>query len=152
LEAVPKNWYGVNFHLQQENKLVGEVNNSHWRERARLELEDGSYELRRERFCAGDFFLERDGKVIARASKPSFFKCTFDVELPNRLLSLRKISRWKLRFGLFEGEKQIGSVYALGSFGRRMEIDLPADLSLPVRSFLFWLVFLIWRRQQQAVA
>ncbi len=152
LEAVPTNLFGMNFRLQQQNQLVGEVNNSSWRERARLELEEGSYELHRERFCAGDFLLERDGKVIARASKPSAFKCRFEVELPNRRVVLRKISPWRLRFGLFEGENQIGSVYSLGWFTRRIQIDLPADWPLAIRSFLFWLVFLMLKRQNAAAA
>ncbi len=150
LEAVPKNWYGMNYFLQQQDQLVGEVNNSKWRERARLELEEGSYELHREGVCSGDFLLERDGKVIARASKPSAFKCTFEVELPNRHVVLRKVSPWRLNFGLFDGERQIGSVYTQGLFTRRMHIDLPADWPLAIRSFVFWLVFVMYKRQQAA--
>jgi hypothetical protein len=94
--------------------------------------------------------MERDGKVIARASKPSFFKCTLEVELPNRRLTLRKLSPWKRRFGLFEGEKQIGNISPLGSFSRRAQIDLPADWPMAIRGFLFWLVFLSWQREEVA--
>ncbi len=153
MQAVPTNLFCTNFRLQQDDRLVGEVDPSIWRDTARLELEDGSYELYRERFCAGDFLLEQDGRVIARASKPSVFKCRFEVELPNRRgVVLRKLSPWNRRFGLFDGENQIGSVYPLGLFARRTQIDLPSDWPLATRSFLFWLAFLMWKRQNAAAA
>lgn len=152
LEAIPKNIFSTNFRLQQQNKLLGEVDTSIWREKARIELEDGTYELYREGAFSGDFILEHDGKVVARASKPSAFQNNFEVELPNRRLVLRKLSAFNRRFGLFDGEKQIGSIYPLGVFTRRTNIDLPGDWPLPIRIFLFWLAFVIWKRQSQAAA
>ena len=98
-----------------------------WRNEARLELEEGTYELYREGTFSGDFLLERDGNVVARATKPSALQSRFEVELPNRKLVLRKLSVFSRRFGLFEGEKQIGSIYPLGILTRRTNIDLPAD-------------------------
>ena len=71
LEAIPTSLFSKNIRLQQQNELVGEVDVSVWREKARLELQEGTYELRREGFCSGDFLLEQDGKVIARATKTS---------------------------------------------------------------------------------
>jgi hypothetical protein len=150
LEAIPTNLFSTNFRLQQQDKLVGEIDTSIWREEARLELEDGSYELYRQGFHSGDFVLERNGKVISRATKPSVFENRFEVELPDRHLVLRKTSIWYRRFGLFDGDKQIGSIYPLGIFSRRSNIDLPADWPLGIRIFLFWLAFLIWKRQNAA--
>lgn len=152
LEAVPKNILSTNFRLQQHNQLVGEVETSIWREKAQLELEDGTYQLYREGPFSGDFLLEHNGKVVARASKPSALQNRFEVELPNRKLVLRKLSPWNRRFGLFEGEKQVGSIYPLGIFTRRSNIDLPTEWSLAQRIFLFWLAFLIWKRQSQAAS
>jgi hypothetical protein len=152
LEAIPANLFSTNFRLQQQNKLLGEVDTSVWRERGRLELEEATYELYRERKFSGDFLLERNGKVVARATKPSAFQYRFDVLLPNRTLTLRKLSIWSRRFGVFEGEKQIGSIYPVGIFTRRSNIDLPNDWPLATRAFVFWLVFLMWRRQNQAAA
>jgi hypothetical protein len=43
-------------------------------------------------------------------------------------------------------------VYPLGVFNHTTQIDVPGDLSLPIRVFLFWLVFIIWKRQRQAAA
>ena len=152
LEAIPKSIFSTRFRLHQQNQLLGEVDTSMWREKARLELAEGSYQLYRLGHFGGDFVLEHDGQLVASASKPSAFQCTFEVELPNRRLVLRKPSVWNRRFGVFEGEKQIGSIYPLGVFTSRTNIDLPDDWPLPIRVFLFWLAFLMWKRQQSAAA
>jgi hypothetical protein len=102
LEAVPTNVFSTNFRLQQQNQLLGEVDTSIWREKGQLELEDGTYQLYREGPFSGDFILEHNGKLVARA--------------------------------------------------RRSNIDLPADWPLPIRIFLFWLAFLMWKRQSQAAS
>jgi len=152
LEAIPKSIFSYNFDLQQQNQLLGEVDTSLWREKGRLELEDGTYHLYREGHFSGDFVLEHNGSVIARAAKPSALYNTFKVDLPDRQVVLRKLSAWNRRFGVFDGEKQVGSIYPLGLFTRRTNIDLPSDLPLPIRGFLFWLALIIWKRQNQAAA
>ena len=152
MEAIPTNIFSTNIRLQQQNQLLGEIDTSIWREKALLELEDGTYQLYREGQFSGDFVLEHNGKLVARASKPSVLQNRFEVELPNRRLVLRKLSLLNRRFGLFDGETQIGSIYPLGVFTRRSNIDLPGDWPLPIRVFLFWLAFLIWKRQNQAAA
>jgi hypothetical protein len=152
LEAVPKNIFSSTFLLEEEARLLGEVGASLWRERATLEIQDGTYELYREEQFVGDFVLEHNGNILARASKPSAFKNRFEVELPNRHLVLRKLGPLSRRFGLFEGDKQVGGIYPLGIFTRRSSIDLPGDWPLPLRVFVFWLAFIIWKRQQAAAA
>jgi hypothetical protein len=150
LEAISKNVFCTNFRLQQQNELVGEVDTSIWREKATLDLPDGTYELYREGTFAGDFLLERDGKVVARAAKPSAFQSRLEVEVPGKRVELRKVSIWNRRFGVFEGERQIGGIYPVGLFTRRANIDLPGDWPLATRAFVFWLAFIMWRRQSHA--
>ena len=150
IEAIPTSIFRNTFRLHHQNKLVGEVDTSFWREQGRVELEDGTYNLRREGSFSGDFYLEKDGTVVARATQPSMLRNVFEIELANRHLTLRKLSALKRRFGVFEGDKQIGSVYPRGIFTRRSNIDLPTDWPLASRIFVFWLVFLIWKRQEAA--
>ena len=154
LEAIPSNFFATNFQLQQDNQLLGEVDTGFWGEKARLELEDGTYELYREGMFSGDFVLERNGEVVARAAKPSVLQNRFEVQLPDRRLVLRKPSAWSWsrRFVLSDGEKQIGSIDPVGFFTRRTIIDLPDNWSLPIRVFLFWLAVIIWKRQSYAAA
>jgi hypothetical protein len=138
LEAIPTNIFSSNFRLQQNDNLLGEVEASIWRDRAVLEIGEGTYQLYREGQFSGDFVLEHNGNVVARARKPSLFRNQF-----------APLSR---RFGLFDGERQLGSVYPLGIFTRRSNIDLPSDWPLPIRAFVFWLAFIIWKRQNAAAS
>ncbi|MBC7789816.1 MAG: hypothetical protein H7Z74_07705 [Anaerolineae bacterium] len=152
LEAIPKNIFSTRFQFQQKNELLGELDNSIWREKARVELKDGTYVLYREGRFSGYFLIEHNGRLVARASKPSALRNTFEVEVAGRQLVLRQLSIWKRRFGLFNGDKQIGSIYPLRVVSRHAHIDVPADLPLPIQVFLFWLVFIVWKRQSQAAA
>jgi hypothetical protein len=152
LEAIPKNFFSTRFQFQQENQVLGQIDNSIWREEARVELKDGTYLLSREGRFSGYFLIEHNGRLVARASKPSALRNTFEVEVAGRLLVLRQLSIWKRRFGLFNGDKQIGSIYPLRVLSRHAHIDVPGDLPLPIRVFLFWLVFIVWKRQSQAAA
>jgi hypothetical protein len=152
LEAVPNNFFSSNFRLEEEGRLLGEVSASLWRDKATLEIQDGTYQFYREGQFSGDFVLEHNGNILARASKPSAFRNRFDVELPNRRLVLRKVAAFRRRLGLFDGEKPIGSVYPLGIFTRRSNIDLPSDWPLPIRVFVFWLAFIVWKRQDSMAA
>ena len=152
LEVIPENIFSTRFRFQQENQLLGKIDNSVWREKARVELKDGTYLLYREGRFSGYFLIEHNGRLVARASKPSALRNTFEVEVAGRLLVLRQLSIWKRRFGLFNGDKQIGSIYPLRVLSRQAHIDVPGDLPLPIRVFLFWLVFIVWKRQSQAAA
>src|SRR5690349_9209738 len=127
LEAIPTGVLSSSFRLQQENELVGELDSSVWRCKATLELEEGTYNLYREKPIGGDYLLEHDGTIIARASKLSVFRDKFAVQLGNRLIELRKLS-WKTRkFGLFDGDNQLGGIYPKGMFTKRADIDLPQE-------------------------
>ena len=152
LEAIPKNFFSIGFRLQQGNQLLGELDSSIWREKAQVELKDGTYLLYREGYFTGDFLIEHNGKLVGRATKPSALYNRFEIEVAGRLLILRQLSIWNLRFALFDGDKQIGSIYPPSLLSRRANIDLPDSWPLPIRVFLFWLVFIIWKRQRQAAA
>jgi hypothetical protein len=149
LEASVTGILPLTFQFRQQNQLLGELTNSFWRGKGQLELEEGTYELYREGWFTGDFLLEHNGKVVARASKPSALRNRFEIELPNRRLVLRKPSSYNRRVIVLDGEREIGSIYPLGAFTRRTAIDLPDDWPLPSRVFLFWIVFTIWKRPNQ---
>jgi hypothetical protein len=152
LEAIPKNLFSTGFRFEQESQLLGELDSSIWREKARVELKDGAYLLYREGHFTGAFLMEHNGKLVTRATKPSALYNRFEIEVAGRLLVLRRLSIWNRRFGLFDGDKEVGSIYPPSLLSRRANIDLPGDWPLPIRVFLFWLVFIIWKRQQQAAA
>jgi hypothetical protein len=152
LEAIPAGLFSATYQLQQDNVLIGEIDNSYFRERATLELDDGTYNLFRERAMSGDFMLERNGNVVARASKPSAFKSLFEVDVAGHHVVLRKMSMFSRRFGVFEDGRQVGAIYTAGTFTRRAIIDLPVEWPALTRVFLFWLTWLMWRRQHQSAS
>jgi hypothetical protein len=149
LEASVSGILPLTFQLRHQNQLLGELTISIWRGKGQLELQEGTYHLYREGWVTGDFLLELNGKVVARASKPSALRNRFEIELPNRRLVLRKPSSYNRRIIVLDGEKEIGSIYPLGAFTRRTGIDLPDDLPLPIRVFFFWIVFSVWKRPNQ---
>ena len=149
LEATATGILPLKFQLRQGSQLLGEFTISLWRGKGRLELEEGTYQLYREGWFSGDFLLELNGKVVARASKPSAFQNRFEIELPNLRVALRKPSSYNRRVIVLDGEREIGSIYPLGAITRRTGIDLPDDWPLPIRVFLFWIVFTIWKRPNQ---
>ena len=146
LEANVSGMLPLRFQFRQQDKLVGELATSFWRGNGQLELEEGTYQLYREGRFSGDFLLELDGKVLARASKPSALRNRFEIETPDRRLVLRKPSSVNRRLIVLDGEKEIGSIYPLGAFTRSTGIDLPDDWPLSLRVFLFWIVFSVWKR------
>ena len=151
LEATPTNFFSTTFLLQDAGRIVGEIDASLLTQKAHLELADGGYDLYREGLL-GDFVLALNGKVIASASKASMFKNRFEVEVTGHSLELRKLSLFSRRFGVFENEKHFGSIYPLGLFTRRSNIELPSGWPLSIRVFLFWLAFLIWKKQNAAAS
>jgi hypothetical protein len=150
LEAIPFGFFAKDFQLTDDGSLVGELETSMFREKARLELQDATYELYREGGFRGDFLAARDGKVVARARKPSVWTQDFDVELGTRRVTLTRPSRWKRAFAAFQSGKQIGTITPTSVFTRRGSIEFSADLSAFDRAFLFWLCLLMWKRQSTA--
>jgi hypothetical protein len=89
---------------------------------------------------------------VARAIKPSSFRDKLAVQFGSRSIELKKL-RWTSRkFGLFDGDTQVGTIYPRGMFTKRTHIDLPSEWPLAERVFMFWLVFVMWKRDSQAAS
>lgn len=138
--------FSWNFQLVEDGTIVGEMEASLWRETAEVDLDDGRYSFYRDQVFGGDYLLERTGQIVARATKLTWWRSNLDVELFKRSAKLRRPSILRRRFGVFEGDKRIGTITP-GSFTGRAKIDLPPDWTLIDRVFLFWLCSLMWRRQ-----
>jgi hypothetical protein len=138
--------FSWNFQFLDNGQVVGEMEASLWRETAEFDLGDGRYSFYRDQVIGGDYVLERKGQILARATKPSWWRSDLDVELFKRSVKLRRPSIFKRRFGVFEGGRRVGIIYP-GLFAGRAKIDLPSDWTVLDRVFLFWLCSLMWRRQ-----
>jgi hypothetical protein len=58
---------------------------------------------------------------------------------------------WKPSFVLLEGEHLVGKIYSEKGFRGDVIAELPADLSLPVKMFMLWLVMLIWNQDDTVI-
>jgi len=148
IEAVPKGIFSSDFQLQQAGRLVADLDASSWREKADVQIDGETFRLYREGMMSGAFILEWNGRTLARAIKPSVLSDRFEMEVGKRSFTLRKESLWSRRFGLWEGEQQVGRVAPAGTFTRRVLIELPDDWPSSVQTFVFWLALLMWKRQK----
>jgi hypothetical protein len=150
LEIAPKHIFSNTFQFRTQSHELVVLRGSSWRERAEFDLQGSRYRLYREGRLKGPFLLERDGRLIARAVKPSAFRERFEVEVNGAVYTLRKPSAFSRRFHLFSGEQQIGEIAPVSVFSRRSRINLPADIPLAIQLFIFWLALLMWKRQAAA--
>ena len=130
--------FSWNFQFRENGKVVGEMERSLWRETAELDLDDGRYSFYRDQVIGGDYVLEHKGQILARATRPSWWRSDLDVELFKRSVKLRRPSILLRRFAVFENGRRVGTINPAWLTGRA-KIDLPPDWSLLDRVLLFWL-------------
>jgi hypothetical protein len=147
LRVIPRSLFSWSFSLREGDVEVADLAMALMRERGKLVLTNGSeYNLYRQGWLSGPFLLEGDGAIIAQAEKPNPFTRRFEATIGRRRLCLAAQSPLTRAFGVYDDDIPIGGVWPDHCFTRRTTIDLPDDMPLPVKSFLFWLAVLMWRR------
>lgn len=147
LEVRPKSWWSWTFRVYDNGAQVGEMNFSWMREAGELQIGNSTYRLYRERRFRGLFILEENGKALACAEKPSALARSFNVRYGSRTYVLEAESIFRRKFVLRETSGEIGSISPERACYRNAIIDLPVELSLPVRLFMAWLTLLLWKRE-----
>lgn len=146
LTATPTHWFNWDFTVYDGDRAVATIDLASLREAGELEVDGAGYELRREHWMGGRYSLHKDGWPVAEAEKPSAFYRRFEITYQSRTYVLRAPSAVRRAFVLEKDDKIVGTIAPEGIFTRRMRIDLPDALPLPVQTFLVWLVVLMWRR------
>lgn len=146
LRASPDSWLSWQFSIFDENKAIAKIDIAWVREAGTLHLQGTDYRVYREKLLSGAFILEKDGTVIARAEKPSALTRSFKVTCDGRNFVLEAESAFLRAFVLRENEQTIGTIKPEHAFTRNAVVDLPADMALPVRIFMIWLTFILWKR------
>ena len=150
LQVAPTHWLSSDFTVQQDAKPVANVEMNWWCEKGALTIDRTHYQMYREGWMSGDFVLERDGSVIARAKKPSAFLRKYVVRYRDREYALTPRSAFRRPFALLDGSQEIGAIQHTSAFTREAMADLPDAWPLPVRAFVIWLAMIQWRRDRNA--
>ena len=152
LEARPISIFSRDFSIEAGGQRVALLDVSHWREAGEVLIEGQPHRLYREGLMSGAFVLENQGQALARAIKPSALSSQFNLEIDARPYFLKRDSAFRRAFSVFEGESLVGTIRPAGIFTRRASLDLPQDWPIPVQVFVFWLVVIIWNRDDSASA
>jgi hypothetical protein len=150
LTAKPQSWLNWDFTLVRNGESLADIDLSFWREKGGFTVADTSYRTYREGLLSGAFILEANGAVVARAHKPSAWTRRLVIDFDGTELELRPQSAFGRGFQLVRNGRAIGSLVPQGFLSRRISIELPDDLPLPIRTFLVWLVVMLWRRDANA--
>jgi hypothetical protein len=147
-----QHWYSWDFTVSQAGRRIAEIGLS-WRERGRLTVNGLAFTVRRDRAFGSEFRLESpDGRTVATAVKPSFFRRAFEVTQGAKTWTVRRQSPWSRRIQVLDGGREIGHV-TRGSWGSyRASAALPDAMPMPVQVFCVWLAALIWKREADAHA
>lgn len=152
LEAKPNGIFSRDFSIEAAGQRIALLDVAFWKEAGEISIEGRPYKLYREGLMHGAFVLESQGQVVARALKPSAFFSHFDLEMGDRRYSLKRNSAFGRAFTILQGDTVVGSVRPAGVFSRRAVVELPVDWPVPVQVFVFWLVLVIWKRDESGAA
>jgi hypothetical protein len=152
LIAREKGFFAKTYEISLGERIVCILQPSSWKEAAVVEIEGKSFRFKREGAVSGSFLLLDVENVVAHAQKPSAFKERFEITHFSDHYALRKPSIWKSKFDLEKNGSAIGSISPSGFFRREILIDLPEEMPLILKVFIFWLALIIWKRQQHAGA
>ena len=151
LRAIPNSFFSWKFTIFDEaDRHIAGIDIAWVREAGEVRLEGRKYSIYRERPLGGAFVLEEDGKEVARAEKPSALLRSFTVRYGGKQYILQAASPVVRTFVLSENGHPIGTIRPEHALTRKALVDLPADMPLPVRIFMVWLVLVLWKRDGES--
>ncbi len=152
LQIAPHGWFSWDFTISQGSQAVADIGFTWWREQGELRLDGATYRVSREHLLNGDFLLESDAGVIARATRASLFRRRFSVRHGANTYTLEPRSAFQRAFVLLEDDRETGSISPSRAWSRRASANLPSELPLPVQVFLIWLTVLMWKRESESAS
>lgn len=150
IDAIPLDPVHLDFQFREGERVVAEMKSSRWRARAEVVISAEHYQLYHEGFFRGDFVVAQDRRVLARASTTSTRGDDFSLELGAGRLTLQRGPAAERRFGVFDGEREVGRIVRDGPDTRRTRLELPERWPLAEQIFLFWLTLIVWTRDEAA--
>ena len=100
-------------------------------------------------WTSGRWTLEDDTGVLAEAQKLSAFSRTMEIRAGEYTLTARG-KMFSRQFTLESGGQSIGLVAPMHMFTRRARVECGTDVPEMVQLFTFWLVALMWKRDDES--
>jgi hypothetical protein len=145
IDAIPKGFFSWGYDLYLRDVPLVSFDVSWLREKGAFVWDGTHYELFRETPLLGDFVIQEDNAVLARAAKSTLIR-QFAITAGERTFVLKGANPFTRRFVLMENDLVAGEFCPNHPFTRKSIAEFPDDLPVPVCVFLFWLVVLMWRR------
>lgn len=150
LQIQPTKWYSETYEISEDGRDLTEVNIRWSREAGSFRLGRDRFEVGRDGWMSGDYYLEHGGNRIASATKPSAWNRRFVLRHKGKQYELEAASAFTRTFHLKKGGRTVGTVEPVSWWTRQANADLPAELPAEVRIFVAWLVLVMWKRSRDS--
>ena len=141
-------WYSNDFTVREAERHLAHADVSSWAEKGVLTIGGVAHRVYREGLSHGDYLLERDGRVLARATKPSAFRNRILIRHDDRTYELDKRSFWTRTFVVRSGGTEVGVIALTSVWRRDATATLPEQWPLPLKIFAIWLATILWKRER----
>lgn len=152
LTARPQRIFSSRFELHDDDGTVGDLKMSNLRESAKAVVNGRQLTFYRDGFLRGPYLLEADGKLIAKAMKPSFLRANFEISFGNARCELKKKGLFRSAFEVLAEGRVVGKVERKSVWKRSAQIDLPPEWPDALSTFILWLGLVMWKREAAAAA
>ena len=95
------------------------------------------------------FFIKSGDSLLAAAERKELIRHSYIITCGDAQFTFKLTSFLKGSFGLFEKDKEAGSIARESLFSKTTILKFPTNFTLPSAVFLFWLVLLSRRRRSR---
>lgn len=145
ITCVPESVFGWNFEATGASGGPAEVTFNFFTEQGAIQYGGVEYDVRKHGMLSGEWTLEANGQVYARAVKNNPLTRKFQVEEGGGEFTLRALIMMR-GYEILRGDTVIGTINPAHIFTRRSTIDCGPEMTEPCQLFCFWLAALTWRR------
>ena len=150
LHIHPSSWWSETYSIVEQGRALTEVNIRWSREAGAFKIDRSEYELGREGWVSGDFYLKHRGQQKATATKTSAWTRSFVVRHGGERFELEAPSAFCRTFHLKKAGRVVGTIKPLSWWTRKAVADLPMELPVETRVFITWLVLVMWKRSRES--
>ncbi|MDD9894258.1 MAG: hypothetical protein OXU24_00545 [Gammaproteobacteria bacterium] len=148
MEAVPQSLFSRDYDVLENSRKIADIDMAWWGERADVLIDNTTYKIDKQGFIKQTFSLLQGSQVLATARKESLLSREYVVEIGGTRYYLKRKSWLHRAMSLSNDITSLGVIRPRGFLKRGTIVDLPEEITLPVKVFVIWLVLLLWRREK----